>query len=85
MIKNFIESLRDGFESVRNFPRERLQQYRSEGIKVDDEGIKRFSFGEHKEFELVLEPFGEEHEYLVALYKTGILLTEKLHVKAIIK
>lgn len=83
MIKNFVASLKDGFANLRNIPRERLENYRAEGIRVDDEGIHCFSFGEHKEYEQCLEPFGEEGEYLVALYKNGILLTEKLHMKAI--
>lgn len=85
MTKTFFESLVDGFEHLRNFPREKLKQYRQEGIPVDSEGVYRFSFGEHKEFEVVLEPFGAENEYLVAIYKSGILLTEKLHMKAVTK
>ncbi len=85
MSKNFLTALKDGFESIHNFPRKRLNEYRREGVKVDEEGIHRFSFGEHKEYQLTVEPFGEEDEFLIALYKLGIQLTEKLHVKGVIR
>ena len=81
-MKPFREALRDGFRYVKELPRSLSQYYHSEGInEVDLEGIHAFVFGDHKEYELRVEPFGEdEDEYLISLYKHNVLLTERLRV-----
>lgn len=80
-MKDFAESLRDGFTHITHLTDPvQITLLREEGILVDSEGYFSFSFGEHKEFELCFEPVGDEGEYLVALYKNRILLTQKVPV-----
>jgi hypothetical protein len=80
-MKPFAEALRDGFHHVREITDPIfLRSLRSEGIRVDDEGYYSFSFGDKKEYELRVEPIGEEGEYQVALYKNNVLMNEKLHI-----
>jgi len=78
--KRFLEALRDGFQHIRNFPRELILQYRREGVLVDTEGV----WSIYRPIDEVrLEPYGEEGEYLLAIYYKGVLVTEKLHIKGI--
>lgn len=80
-MKDFHSALIDGFLHITEITDpERLKRMREEGILVDSEGYYVFTFGDSKEYDLSIEPIGEEHEWLVALYKNGVLLTEKLHV-----
>lgn len=58
---------------------------REKGIQIDTEGYYRKLFGDSKEYELRLEPVGEEGTYLVCLYKRGILLTEELAMQGVKK
>lgn len=83
-MKYFPEALKDGFEHISEVPDKALvASLRDEGILIDSEGYYRKLFGEHKEFELRLEPIGHEGTYYVALYRFSILLTEKLPMKGI--
>lgn len=82
-LKGFAASLKDGFKNLRTIPRDVLFQYRRDGIKVDEEGVWSFSPRQNPEYEWRLEPIGEEGEYLVAFYRNGVLLTEKLHMKRV--
>lgn len=83
MIKPFFEALTDGFTHITQISdHEFLQYLRSEGVAVDDEGIWQYSFGEHKEYDFILEPLEEEGEYLIALYKNHVLLIPKLYICA---
>lgn len=78
-MKPFFEALSDGFTHITEITDPAsLAALRAEGIRVDDEGYYTFSFGEHKEFELRIEPFSDEGCYLVALYKNSIPITQKL-------
>lgn len=78
--KTFLESLKDGYKHLRSFPRDLIYQYRSEGVKVDEEGV----WSLYRPIDEVrLEPFGEDGEYLLAIYYKGVLVTEKLHIKGI--
>lgn len=80
-MKPFYEALKDGYQHIREITDPRfLGKLRQEGIRVDDEGYYTFPFGDKKEYELRVEPIGEDGEYQVALYKNGILMNEKLHL-----
>ncbi len=80
-MKPFIEALRDGFNHVTEISDpEQIAVLRGEGIRIDEEGLYVFSFGEKKEYDLRIEPYGEEGHYLVALYKNGVLLNNKLPI-----
>lgn len=81
MQKPFSEALSDGFKKITNISDpELINRLRSEGILCDTEGIYSFTFGDHHEFSLQIEPIAEEG-YLVSLYKNGIRLTEPLPIK----
>jgi hypothetical protein len=81
MIKPFMEVLKDCFEWIREIPdKDLLAKYRNEGIHIDTEGIHSFSFGDHKEYHLDIEPFGEPGNYYISLYKSRILLINKLSI-----
>lgn len=80
-MKPFFEALSDGFFHITDITDPALlTSLRSEGIRVDDEGYYTFSPVDHKEFELRIEPFGEEGCYLIAFYRSGVALTQKLVV-----
>jgi len=80
-MKPFEESLADGFAHITEISDpETLKQLRSEGILIDTEGLYVFSFGDNKEYDLRVEPYGEEGQYLIALYKNGVLLNNKLPI-----
>lgn len=79
--KDFLESLRDGFNHITNISDpELVKTLREEGISIDSEGYYSFLFGEHKEYELAVEPLNTEGQYYIALYKNRVLLTVKLPV-----
>jgi hypothetical protein len=85
-MKDFLESLHDGFTHITEVSDpELLASLRSDGIQVDSEGYYTKFFGTEGEYELRIEPFAEENQYYVSLYKLGVLLTEKLPVTGIIK
>lgn len=78
-VKKFSEALRDGYNHIREITDPVfLRKMREEGIRIDDEGYYTYSFGEAKEYELRIEPVGNEGQYQIALYKLDVLLTEKL-------
>ena len=80
-MKGFVEALSDGYKHIRDITDPHfLKKLREEQIKVDEEGLWEFTFGDHKEYDLRVEPIGEEGQYQIALYKNGILLTQKLPV-----
>lgn len=80
-MKDFSESLKDGFSHITDITDiQAVKKFREEGIRIDDEGYYSFAFGEHKEYELCIEPIGEDGQYQIALFKNRILLTEKLPV-----
>ena len=79
-MKSFIEALNDGFVHITELTDSKhIEQLRSDGVLVDTDGYWVFSFGEHKEFELCIEPLAE-NRYYVSLYKNRVLITEKLPV-----
>ncbi len=81
MVKDFFEALKDGFIHVTEITDpETLKKLRSDDILIDEEGYYSFSFGEKKEFELCIEPFGEEGQYCISLYKNRVRLTERLPI-----
>lgn len=83
MLKPFYEALSDGFTHITEISDREFRDYlRSEGVVVDDEGIWQYAFGDHKEFDLIIEPLEEEGEYQVALYKNHVLLIPKLYICA---
>ncbi len=76
-----MEALTDGFQHIIDITDpETVRWYRDLGVRIDDEGYYSFSFGEHKEYEMRIEPLGTEDQYYVSLYKNGVLLTERLPV-----
>ena len=78
-MKLFPEAVKDGFTHVTTISDpETVKKMRSEGILVDDEGYYFFDFGDNKEYELRIEPILDAGKYQVALYKNGVLLTEKV-------
>lgn len=80
-MKPFIEALHDGFALVKEISDPAtLKELRAQGILIDTEGYHTYSFGDRKEYELCVEPVGEEGTYYIALYKNRVLLTEKLLV-----
>lgn len=80
-MKPFFEALSDGFTHITSVTDpDFLRSLREEGIRVDDEGYYTFSPRDHVEYELRIEPFGEEGCYLIAFYKNRIPLTQKLMV-----
>jgi hypothetical protein len=80
-IKKFEEALKDGFVHITEITdKETLDKLRAENIRIDEEGYYSFSFGDHKEFELCVEPIGDDGNYAIALYKNRVLLTQKLNV-----
>jgi hypothetical protein len=83
MLKPFEEALKDGFLNIKDIPDKEFRDFlREEGVAVDDVGIWQYIFGEHKEFELTVEPLEEENEYLIGLYRNKILLIPKLYICA---
>ncbi len=81
MAKSFQEALIDGFEHVTHVnDLESLKDLREEGVRVDDEGYYSFSFGEHKEYELCIEPLSEDNQFQIAIYKNRIPLNVKLPI-----
>lgn len=79
--KDFSEALRDGFSHITEITdKEALYKLREDGIDVDGEGYWVYCFGENKEYELCIEPFGEEGQFYISLYKHRVRLTEKLPV-----
>jgi len=82
-VKTFTEALQDGFQHITSITdKPTLDTLRSEGIRIDDEGYYSFGFGHNNEYELCIEPIGEEKTYRVVLYKNRVLLTEPLLMKA---
>jgi hypothetical protein len=80
-MKPFLEVLQDGFQHITEISDpEVLKQLREDGILIDSEGLYVFSFGDSKEYDLRVEPYGEEGHYLIALYKNGVLLNNKIPV-----
>lgn len=85
MNKDFFETLKDGFKHITEIgDPEEMAKLREDGVIVDDEGYYSFSFGEHHEFELCIEPLLEDSEdnamFKIALYKNRVLLTQKLEI-----
>lgn len=80
-MKKFSEALQDGFQHITEITdKKTLDTLRNEGIRIDDEGYYIFSFGEHKEYELAIEPVGEHGQYQISLYKNRVRITEPLIV-----
>lgn len=81
-MKPFPEALRDGFRKVVELPQFLAHYYQKEGMnEVPMDGFHVFAFGDHREFELRVEPFGEdENEFAIGVYKNNVLLTERLIV-----
>lgn len=80
-MKQFSDALKDGFIHVFDTTTpEILKQLRDEQVLVDEEGYHTFSFGDHKEFELTVEPLRGENEYRICLYKNRVKITEPLHI-----
>lgn len=81
-MKSFAEALKDGFAHIKHITDPILSKSLHEEGILGDEGYYTFSFGEHKEYELAVEPAGREDEdiFYIALYKNRILLTEKLQI-----
>lgn len=80
MQKPFQEALTDGFKHLTQISDpDEVRRLREEGILVDSEGVYVFSFGEHHEYSLSIEPITEG--YLVSLYKNKVRLTEPLPVR----
>lgn len=80
-MKPFGEVLADGFQHITEISDpDTLRQLREEGILIDTEGLYVFSFGDSKEFDLRVEPYGEEGHYFVAIYRNGVLINNKLPV-----
>ncbi len=81
MDKPFYEALRDSFTHITQVSDPvALAKMREDGILIDTEGYYVFSFGEHKEYELRVEPIGEEQHYAISLYKNAVLLVHKLMI-----
>ncbi len=81
-MKDFKTALRDGFNHIKEITDPNLlKQLRNEGVRVDDEGLHEFPFGDHKEYTLRVEPIGDEGHWQVALYKNEVLINEKLRFK----
>ncbi len=80
-MKDFAQSLRDGFTHITEITdKDTLEKLRGEGILIDTEGYYSFSFGEHKEFELCIEPYLQDGQYFVSIYKNRVLLNGKLPI-----
>lgn len=85
-MKSFEEALKDGFTRVTEVTdKETLTKLRQDGVDVDGEGYYSFLFGDNKEYELRIEPILREGCYAVALYKSSVLITERVPVKALRK
>lgn len=82
MFKYFNEVLKDGFNHVTDITDiDFITACRQEGIRIDEEGYYTISFGDNKEFELRVLPFGDDGIYLVSVYKNNTPITIPLPIK----
>lgn len=85
MEKPFFEALHDGFVQVTHVsdPKQ-VEALRADGVLVDEEGYYYFSPRGHPEYELCLEPLGEDTNgnsmFYIAFYLNRISLFPKLMV-----
>jgi hypothetical protein len=80
-MKVFLEALKDSFLHIKEINnKDLIQELREEGVQIDAEGYYSFSFGDHKEFELAIEPIGPEGQFQIALYKNRVKLIDKLPI-----
>lgn len=87
-MKTFLDALTDGFSHIKELSDpEQIKKLRDENVLIDDEGYYSFCFGEHKEYELAIEPVLEidkdEKTYYITLYKNRIPITERLWIKPV--
>lgn len=80
-MKRFVEVLHDGFTHEANITDpELIATLRHEGVTIDQDGIYIFSFGDHKEFQLTIEPLASDNHYQVGLYKDHVPINLKLPI-----